>query len=104
GRAVERDQGFVDLGLSFRVHAPDRVEDLAVDGIDRLAHALAEVAFLVALAQFDRLMRTGGRSRRDRGATQRTVLQPDIDFDGRIAAAVQDFAAGDINNGGHDVL
>ena len=31
GRAVERDQGLVDLGLRLGVHAAERVEDLAVD-------------------------------------------------------------------------
>ena len=37
GRAVERDQRLVDLDLLLGVHAADRVEDLAVDGVDRLA-------------------------------------------------------------------
>ena len=103
GRAVERDHGLVDLGLDFRVHAAEGVENLAVDGIDRLAHALAQVAGLVAVAELDRLVRAGGGARRDRGAAQGTVLQPDVDFDGWIAAAIEDFAAGDIDNGGHGV-
>ena len=101
-RAVERDHGFVDLGLRLGVHAAERVEDLAVDRIDRLAHALAEIALLVAVAQFDRLMRAGGSARGHRGAAQRAVLQHDVDFDGRIAAAVENFAADDVGDGGHE--
>ena len=104
GRAVERDHGLVDLGLRLGVHAADRVENLAVDRVDRLAHALAEIARLVAVAQLDRLVRAGGGAGRNRGAAERAVLQRDVDFDGRIAAAVEDFAADDVDNGGHDVL
>ena len=44
GDAVERDHGLVDLGLCLGVHAADGIEDLAVDGFDRAAHALAEIA------------------------------------------------------------
>ena len=101
-RAVERDQRLVDLGLRLGVHAADGVEDLAVDGVDRLAHALAEVA-LVAVAQFDRLVRPGGGARRHRGAPLAPVLQHDVDLDGRIAAAVEDFAADDVDDGSHGV-
>src|SRR5262249_47767582 len=51
-------------GLLLLVWGPppipaDGVEDLAVDGRDRLLHALAEIAGLVAAAQLDRLMRAG---------------------------------------------
>ena len=52
------------LTCCFGVHAADRVEDLAVDGGDRLAHALAEIALLVAVAQLDRLVRAGRGARR----------------------------------------
>jgi hypothetical protein len=33
-----------------------------------------------------------------------TVLQHDIDLDGRIAAAIEDFAADDGTDGGHEVV
>ena len=102
GRAVELDHGLVDLGLRLRIHAADGVEDFAVDRVHRLAHALAQIARLVAVAQFDRLMRAGGRARGHRGAPARAVFQNDIHFDGRIAATVQNFAADNVNNGGHD--
>ena len=72
GRAVELDQRVVDAALVLGVHAGERIEDLAVDGVDRLEHALAEVALLVAVAQLDGLVRAGrgagGHRRRGRSA------------------------------------
>ena len=100
GRAVERDQRLVDLDLRLGVHAADRVENLAVDRVDRLAYALAEIA-LVAVAQLDRLVRPGRGARRHRSAAARAVLEHDVDLDGRVAAAVEDFAADDVDDGGH---
>ena len=55
--AVERDQRLVDLGLVLGIHAADRVENFALGGGHRLLHAIAEIALLVAVAQFDRLVR-----------------------------------------------
>ncbi len=102
-RAVERDHRLVDLGLRLGIHAADRVEDLAGHGRDGLLHALAEIAFLVAVAQLDRLVRAGRGAARHRGAAHRAVLQHHIDLDGRVAAAVEDFAADDVDDGGHGV-
>ena len=62
--------------------------------------ALAEIA-LAAVAQFDRLMRAGRGAGRHRGAAHRAVFQHDVDLDGRVAAAVEDFAADDVDDGGH---
>ena len=100
-RAVERDHRLVDLDLLLRLEAGDRVEDVAVDGFDRLQHALAAVSALVAVAQFDRFMGARRGPRGHAGSTHRSVLEHDVDFDGRIAAAVEDFARDDVNDGGH---
>ncbi len=88
--------------LVLGVHAADRVEDLAIDGVDRLADALAEEARLVAVPQFDRLMGTGRGARRNRRAAHRTVFEGDIDLHRRIAAAVQYFPPGNIDDCSHD--
>ena len=89
------------MRLLFGVHAADRVENLAVDRIDRLGDTLAEITALVAVAQFDRLMGAGRGARGNRGAPARAILQYDIDFDGGIAAGIEDFAADNVDNGGH---
>src|SRR5439155_2223519 len=102
GRAVERDQRLVDLGLAFGFHAADRIENLTLDRGDRLLHALAEVARLVAVAQLHRLMGAGRGTRRHRGAPARAVRQQDFDFDSRIAATVEDFTADDVGDGCHE--
>jgi hypothetical protein len=53
-RAVERDHRLVERPLVGGL-ADERRGDLAVDVCHGLAHALAEVAPLVAVAQFERL-------------------------------------------------
>jgi hypothetical protein len=99
-RAVEGDERLINLGLRLGIHPADGIEDFAVDGVDRLAHTLAEIA-LAAVAQFDRLVCPGRGSRGHRGAAPCAILKHDIDLDGWIAAAVEDFAADDIGDGCH---
>ena len=74
-----------------------------VHGVDGLHDALAAIA-RTAIAQLDRFMRARGCARRHGGAAERAILQRDIDLDGGIAPAVQDFAGGDVDDGGHGAL
>src|SRR6185295_8574898 len=99
--AVERNQGLVDLDLGLGVHPADGIENLTVDRFDRLAHALAAVALLVAVPQFHSFMGAGGGPRRHRRASEGAVFQYDVDFHGRITAAVENFASDDVNDGSH---
>ena len=87
-----------DLILGF--HAAQRVEDFAINGGDRLFDALAAIA-LSAVAQLDRLMCARRRTGRHRSTAERAVFQPNIDFHRGIAAAIENFAAGNVDNGGH---
>ena len=57
-----------------------------------------------AVAQLDGLVGAGRGSRRHGCAAHRTVFEHDIDFDGRIAAAVEDLTADDVDDGGHGGL
>src|SRR5262249_19757551 len=99
--AVESNQRFVYLGLGLAVYAAKRIEDLAVNGIYGPTHALAPISRLVTVAQLNCLMCAGGRARRYGSPASRTVLQGHLDLDGRIAAAIKNFAADNIRNGGH---
>ena len=82
------DRTLIDLdGTVYRLH--------------RLADALAAPTALVAVAQLDRLVRAGRSARRNRRAAHAAVVQGHVDFDGRIAAAVEDLAGVNIDNGGH---
>ncbi len=101
GRTVERNHGLVDADLFLRIHAADSVENLTLHCVDRLAHALAQIAGLITVAQFYGLMRAGRGARRHRGAAKRAIFQKHVDLDGRIAAAVENFSADDIDDGGH---
>jgi hypothetical protein len=100
-RAIERDHRRVDLALIFRVESAQGIENIAVDAFDRLENALAGKAPLVAVAQLDCLMRSGRGTRRHRRAPARPILQGDIDLDGWVAAAIQDFPRGDVDDCGH---
>ena len=80
-----------------------RLGDLAIDRVDRLADALAEPAALVAVALLDRLVRAGRGARGHRGAAEAAVLEQHLDLDRRIAAAVEDLAAVDVDDRGHFV-
>ena len=99
-RAVQLDHRRVDLRLQRGVHPADRIEDRAIDGGHCLADALALVA-VAAIAQFDGLMRAGRSAGGNRGAAHRSILEHDIDLDGRVAAAVENLAADNVNNSAH---
>ena len=89
------------LAWLLGIHAADRVEDLAVDRLDGLAHALAADSGFCRRHAVDRLMRAGGGAGGNRGAAERAILKDHIDFDGGIAAAVENFAGHDVGDGGH---
>jgi hypothetical protein len=101
GRAVQADQQGVDPSLVLRLEPGEDVEDLAVHRVHGLAHALAAVTALVAVALLDRLVRAGGRARGHGRAAQAAVFQHHIHLDGRVAAAVQHLAADDVDDFGH---
>ena len=63
--------GAIDEGLFLRVQAHQGFGDLGVEILHRPQHALARIAALVAVAQFDGLARSLLRRRRHGGATHR---------------------------------
>ena len=99
--AVQRDQAVVQALLVGRIQADHRLGDGAVDVGHRLAHALAEVTRLVAIAQLDRLARTSGSAARHGRAPAVTAGQGDFGFERRVAARIQDFAGVDVGDGRH---
>ncbi len=101
--AVERNHLGVDTGLIARIAAEQGLFEHRVDVLDSLQDSLAPVALLVAIPQLDGLTRAGGRSRRDRGATEDTGIENDVGLDRRVAAGIDDFAAADIGNSAHDL-
>ena len=65
-----------------------------------LSVPLPQIALLVAVAQFDGLVGAGAGAARHGGAADGAVAENHVDLDGRVAAAVEDFAGVDRLNGG----
>ena len=85
-------------GLIEGVHAAKFVGQLGVDVLDGLQNPLAEVFRLVAVAEFPSFMHAGAGSAGNRRPAGAAVGQHDIDLDGRIAAAIENLAAANVNN------
>ncbi len=82
----------IEGDLFERVLAVQAWSDGVVDVVDGLEDALAEIAGLVAVAQLQRLVGAGAGAAGHGGPADRAVVQDHLDLDGRIAAAVQNFA------------
>ena len=96
--SVERDHRIIELALVERVLALEQFGDRAIDGFDGLEHALAQVDFLVAVAQFAGFEFTGGSAGRNGGTRQEPIVQDDIDFNGRIAARIENLTTGNLGD------
>jgi len=90
--------------LIFGIKVEKRLGNLSVHRIHGLEHTLAEIAALVSVAQFHRFMGARRCARRHRCAAKTAIFQQNIDFNGGIAPAVENFAAMDINDCGHGEL
>ena len=86
GRAVQRNHQAVDLGLATGSMPDELRRNHLVDVGDCLQDALAFIAALVAVAQFDRLVLARGRAGGNRCGSAYAVAEGDYDTDGRIAA------------------
>src|SRR5690606_3753246 len=67
----------------------------------RLEHALAQVAGLVAVAQFNRLLRAGGSAGRHHRTAKAAIGERDFGFERGVATGVEDFAGVDPGDAGH---
>ena len=101
GRAVQLDQQVVQPALVLGVEARQGVIDFAIDRLDGLQDALAQIAALVAVPLLNRLVGAGGGARGHGGPAHGAIFQHHIDLDRGIAAAVEDFAGGDVDDLGH---
>ena len=97
--AVEFDERLVQRDLIERVHAAQGGGDVVVDRLDGLADALAEIAFLVAVTQFPGFVLAGGSPAGHGGAALDAAFEMDFDFDGGIAAGIEDFQGADVGDG-----
>ncbi len=114
--AIEFDHGLVDGELVLRVYAREHGSNFFIHIGDGLQDALAIVTLLrvdtlreglgahVAIAKFMGLISAGRGTRRHGGAAEGATSETDVDFDGRVAAGIENLAGGDIGDIGaaHD--
>src|SRR5207248_1057844 len=99
-RTVQLEERAVDQLLLARGQAVQTRTDLLDDVGDGAAHALAAVAGGVAIAQLVRLVPAGAGARRHDRPAEDAALAMDLDLDGRITAAIEDFPGAEVRNGG----
>ena len=90
----------VETLLVGRVAAPRERGELAVHVADRLRDGLAAERG-AAVAQLDRLVHAGRRTRGNRCAADSSGLELDVDLDGRVAARVENLAGVDGSDQAH---
>ena len=93
GRAVGFDHAAIERGLPGDVESLNGLSDRAIDIFHRAKHALAEVARLIAVAQFEGFMFARGGARGHRGAPARAVFEQNVGFDGGITARIENLPA-----------
>ena len=99
--AVQLDHDAVHAGLVKHLHADQLRGDQLIGIFDGLAHALAQVAFLVAIAQLDRLVLAGRCAGGDRRTAHHAAIQHHIRLDSRVAPRIQNFTRLDPDNFRH---
>ena len=68
---------------------PTIISNDLIDILDRFQHPLAPVPALISVAKLQCLMRSS-QATGDGRAPPRAIAEDDLDFDGRVAARVQD--------------
>ncbi len=91
-RTVQFDHGFVDGALLRGIHADDFRSNHLVHVVNSFQDTLAAIALFVAVAELKSLVFTGGSAGRNGSNTNKTGIQGNFNFDGRISAGIQDFS------------
>ena len=100
-RPVDGEHLAVDEALLAGVEADETRGQVILDRADGVLDTLAQVAVLVAVTALDGLEGAGRRTARHRGAGDGSVVEGDLDLDGRVAAGVEDLAGANCFDAGH---
>src|SRR5690606_5302416 len=99
---IQLNHGAIQTGLIQRITADQQFTDGTIDIGNGFQYALAQVAALVAIAQFQRFTGTGGGTGGGTGTAEDAAFQNHIRFNGRVTARVQYFTTLDFNDLRHD--
>ena len=100
--AVELEHREVDRPLLVARRAPTQlVGDLVVDELRPPWRTPLPPIAVAAVAQLDRLVLAGGRTRRDGGAAAGPAVQDHLDLDGRVAPGIEDLATDNVHDLAH---
>jgi hypothetical protein len=100
-RAIKLAKDSIDAYLICCIVSSQRLRNRAINSGDSFRNAFATVACLLAVAKFHSLARAGRGSGRDSRTTMRSILQPNLNFDSGITAAVDDLSTADIYDNSH---
>ena len=100
GGAIQFDQAGIERALISSIRAPKCCRNLAVDVCNCLQNTLAKVVGLVAVAQFDGLMLTGGCATRYDSPRAGAAIKKYFCFNGRITTRVEHLASANFSNTG----
>ena len=98
---VEIDHRAIDRDLIRGVHVCQRFGNFRVHVVHRTQHTLAAVARRISVTQFDRLALARAGAARHRRTARAAGLKNHVNFDGGIAARIEDLAGGYGDDGGH---
>src|SRR5207302_146003 len=89
--AIELEQKLIQGSLAARVEAVQLPGDDLVDIADGSEDAPSLVTAVVPVAQLQSFMGARAGAAGNGGATARALLQTHVDFQGRVAPAIEDF-------------
>ena len=100
-RAVQINHQAVNVDLIGRFCAEHGIGDFARNVFHGLENALAAETSRILVAEFNRFTHAGRSARGNRRRCDNAAFKPNFRFNGRIAAAVENLTADDIDNGAH---
>ena len=100
-RAVQINHQAVNVDLIGRFCAEHGIGDFARNVFHGLENAFAAETSRILVAEFNRFAHAGRSARGNRRRCDNAAFKPNFRFNGRIAAAVENLTADDIDNGAH---
>ena len=100
---VDVDHFGVDSALVASVHADNGFGNFLIHMGDGLLNALAKVAALIAVTQFNSLECARRCARRNDRAGERTVVEGNLDLNRGVAAGIENLSAVDVEDDAHEV-